>query len=495
MEAVLKMQNISKSFPGVKALDDVHLNVYAGEVMALLGENGAGKSTLMKILSGVYKKDAGSIIYKGQEIEVSSPAESTRMGIAIIHQELNLIDHMKVYENVYLGREITNSLGILNKSEMIKNTKRVLDKLNIDIDPNDKVGSLSIAQQQMVEIAKALLVDANIIILDEPTDTLTDKEADILFSIVNELKEQKIGIVFISHKLDEIFKICDRVTVLRDGKFIDERLVSEIDEDLIIKMMVGRDLEEQYPHVDVEGKEMLRLENLKNKYIDDVSFTINSGEIVGISGLVGAGRTELAKTIYGAYKLDSGSIYLDGEALNIKSPRDALNKGIVYVSEDRKGESLIISMGVTENITLSALNKFIKKIAISNSKEKKAAEDYVERIRIKTPNLKQKVKNLSGGNQQKVAIAKSLLTEPKLLILDEPTRGIDVGARREIYEILNDIKKENKAIMIISSDMQEVLGVCDRIIVMNDGRKKAELTREEASQEKIMSYIMKEEDR
>lgn len=495
MEAVLKMQNISKSFPGVKALDDVHLNVYAGEVMALLGENGAGKSTLMKILSGVYKKDAGSIIYKGQEIEVSSPAESTRMGIAIIHQELNLIDHMKVYENVYLGREITNSLGILNKSEMIKNTKRVLDKLNIDIDPNDKVGSLSIAQQQMVEIAKALLVDANIIILDEPTDTLTDKEADILFSIVNELKEQKIGIVFISHKLDEIFKICDRVTVLRDGKFIDERLVSEIDEDLIIKMMVGRDLEEQYPHVDVEGKEMLRLENLKNKYIDDVSFTINSGEIVGISGLVGAGRTELAKTIYGAYKLDSGSIYLDGEALNIKSPKDALDKGIVYVSEDRKGESLIISMGVTENITLSALNKFIKKIAISNSKEKKAAKDYVERIRIKTPNLKQKVKNLSGGNQQKVAIAKSLLTEPKLLILDEPTRGIDVGARREIYEILNDIKKENKAIMIISSDMQEVLGVCDRIIVMNDGRKKAELTREEASQEKIMSYIMKEEDR
>ena len=495
MEAVLKMQNISKSFPGVKALDDVHLNVYAGEVMALLGENGAGKSTLMKILSGVYKKDAGSIIYKGQEIEVSSPAESTRMGIAIIHQELNLIDHMKVYENVYLGREITNSLGILNKSEMIKNTKRVLDKLNIDIDPNDKVGSLSIAQQQMVEIAKALLVDANIIILDEPTDTLTDKEADILFSIVNELKEQKIGIVFISHKLDEIFKICDRVTVLRDGKFIDERLVSEIDEDLIIKMMVGRDLEEQYPHVDVEGKEMLRLENLKNKYIDDVSFTINSGEIVGISGLVGAGRTELAKTIYGAYKLDSGSIYLDGEALNIKSPKDALDKGIVYVSEDRKGESLIISMGVTENITLSALGKFIKKIAISNSKEKKAAEDYVERIRIKTPNLKQKVKNLSGGNQQKVAIAKSLLTEPKLLILDEPTRGIDVGARREIYEILNDIKKENKAIMIISSDMQEVLGVCDRIIVMNDGRKKAELTREEASQEKIMSYIMKEEDR
>ena len=495
MEAVLKMQNISKSFPGVKALDDVHLNVYAGEVMALLGENGAGKSTLMKILSGVYKKDVGSIIYKGQEIEVSSPAELTRMGIAIIHQELNLIDHMKVYENVYLGRELTNSLGILNKSEMIKNTKRVLEKLNIDIDPNDKVGSLSIAQQQMVEIAKALLVDANIIILDEPTDTLTDNEADVLFSIVNELKEQKIGIVFISHKLDEIFKICDRVTVLRDGKFIDERLVSEIDEDLIIKMMVGRDLEEQYPHVDVEGKEMLRLENLKNKYIDDVSFTVNSGEIVGISGLVGAGRTELAKTIFGAYKLDSGSIYLDGEALSIKSPKEALDKGIVYVSEDRKGESLIISMGVTENITLSALNKFIKKLAISNSKERQAAKDYVEKIRIKTPNLKQKVKNLSGGNQQKVAIAKSLLTEPKLLILDEPTRGIDVGARREIYEILNDIKKENKAIMIISSDMQEVLGVCDRIIVMNDGRKKAELTREEASQEKIMSYIMKEEDR
>jgi ribose transport system ATP-binding protein len=494
MEAILKMEAISKSFPGVKALDNVHLNVYEGEVMALLGENGAGKSTLMKILSGVYKKDSGDIIYKGEKIEVNSPAESTRKGIAIIHQELNLISNMTVYENVYLGRELTNSLGVLNRAEMIKNTKKVLEKLNINIDPSVKVSSLSIAQQQMVEIAKALLVDANIIILDEPTDTLTDTEAEVLFSIIRELKERKIGLVFISHKLDEIFKICDRVTVLRDGKFIDERPVSEVNEDQIINMMVGRDLDDQYPYIRVEGKEMFKVENLTNKYIKDISFSINTGEIVGISGLVGAGRTELAKTIFGLHKIDSGAVYLDGEKLNIESPKEALEKGIVYVSEDRKGESLVISMDVTENITLSSLEKFIKRFAISKAKEKQSAQEYVQRIRIKTPTLKQKVKNLSGGNQQKVAIAKSLLTEPKLLILDEPTRGIDVGARREIYEILNNIKKENKAIMIISSDMQEILGVCDRIIVMNDGMTKAELDREDASQEKIMSYIMKEKE-
>ncbi len=494
MDPILKMKNINKSFPGVKALDNVSLNVYKGEVMALLGENGAGKSTLMKILSGSYKADGGEIFLRGEKLDIHSPSDSTDKGIAIIHQELNLIPHMSVYENVFLGRELCNSLGLLEKRKMIRKTKEVLEKLNININPRVKAGSLSIAQQQMVEIAKSLSVNADIIILDEPTDTLTDKEVKVLFQIIEELKKSGKGIIYISHRLQEIFEICDRLTVLRDGKFIAEQYVSEVNEDDIIKMMVGRSLDEQFPHIDTTGNEIFRVEHLTNKYINDISFNVNSGEILGISGLVGAGRTELAKTIFGTYKLDKGNMYLQGEEVTLKSPKEALEKGIVYVSEDRKGESLVISMDVTENITLSALSKFINSLFINKRQERKASEEYVQKIKIKTPTVKQRVKNLSGGNQQKVAIAKSLLTEPKVLILDEPTRGIDVGAKKEIYEILNNIKQQGKAVIIISSDMQEILGMSDRVIVMNEGIKKGEIPREEVTQEKIMSYIMKVED-
>ncbi|WP_138160536.1 sugar ABC transporter ATP-binding protein [Peptoniphilus catoniae] len=493
-EPLLKMENISKSFPGVKALDKVSLNVYAGEVMALLGENGAGKSTLMKILSGSYKADEGKIILRGEEINVDSPLDATKKGISIIHQELNLLPHMSVYENVFLGRELTGSMGMLKKSQMIKETEKVIKRLNINIDPKIDAGLLSIAQQQMVEIAKALSINADIIILDEPTDTLTTKESDVLFNIIRELKAQGKGLIFISHKLEEVFEICDRVTVFRDGKLIGEEEVSQVDEDKIITMMVGRSLDEQFPHIDVPGEEVFRVEGLNNKYIKNISFGVNRGEILGISGLVGAGRTELAKTIFGHYPLDSGRIYLEGEEIRVKSPREALSKGIVYVSEDRKGESLVIQMNVMENITLSALDKFKRVLAINKKLEKEASEDYVKKIRIKTPTVRQRVKNLSGGNQQKVAIAKSLLTDPKILILDEPTRGIDVGAKKEIYELLNTIKEEGKAIIIISSDMQEILGMSDRVIVMNEGRQKAIIKREEVTQEKIMSYIMKVEE-
>ncbi|WFA10404.1 sugar ABC transporter ATP-binding protein [Tissierella sp. Yu-01] len=491
---ILKMENISKSFPGVKALDNVNFTVYENEVMALLGENGAGKSTLMKILSGVYEKNEGRIFLEEESLEVNSPRDATDKGIAIIHQELNLIPYLTVYENIFLGREAKKPSGALNKKRMIEDTKEILEKLKVDIDPTVKVNSLSIAQQQMVEIAKALSLNAKIIIMDEPTDTLTDQEVNSLFEIIHELKKQGKGLVYISHRLKEVFEVCDRLTILRDGEFIGERLVSEVDEIEVIRLMVGRTLDEQFPYVETNFQtEVLKVENLKNKYVNNLSFTLKKGEILGISGLVGAGRTELAKTLFGFYKKDSGKIILGNEEVDIRSPREALDKGIVYVSEDRKSDGLILGMDVTSNITISSLDKFKTAIGLNKKKEQKVAGEYRDKINIKTPSLRQKVKNLSGGNQQKVAIAKSLLTDPQVLILDEPTRGVDVGAKREIYDLLNEIKKEGRSIIMISSEMPEILGMSDRILVMHDGEMKGSLSREEATQEKIMSHIMKRE--
>lgn len=491
---ILRMENISKSFPGVKALDNVNFNVYENEVMALLGENGAGKSTLMKILSGVYEKDEGRIFLDGESLEVNSPRDATDKGIAIIHQELNLIPYLTVYENIFLGREVKKSSGALNKKRMLEDTKEILEKLKVDIDPTVMVNSLSIAQQQMVEIAKALSLNAKIIIMDEPTDTLTDQEVNSLFEIIHELKKQGKGLVYISHRLKEVFEVCDRLTILRDGEFIGERLVTEVDEVEVIRLMVGRTLDEQFPYVETDFQtEVLKVENLKNKYVNNLSFTLKKGEILGISGLVGAGRTELAKTLFGFYKKDSGKIILANEEVDIKSPRGALDKGIVYVSEDRKSDGLILGMDVTSNITISSLDRFKTAIGLNKKKEQKVAGEYRDKINIKTPSLRQKVKNLSGGNQQKVAIAKSLLTDPQVLILDEPTRGVDVGAKREIYDLLNEIKKEGKSIIMISSEMPEILGMSDRILVMHDGEMRGCLSRKEATQEKIMSHIMKRE--
>lgn len=492
---ILKMENISKSFPGVKALDNVSLSVYEGEVMALLGENGAGKSTLMKILSGVYEKDQGRILLKDKEVDISSPIVARENKIAIIHQELNLIPYLSVYENIFLGREIRYRSGKLNKKKMIEESHRILKKLRVNISPKDTVKYLSIAKQQMVEIAKALSLDAKIIIMDEPTDTLTEKEVESLFSIINELKNQGKGLVYISHRLNEIFKVCDKITVLRDGQFIAERKVEEIDEDEIIRLMVGRSLEEQFPYVKVDYPEItLEVKELCNSLIENISFKVRRGEILGVSGLVGAGRTDLAKTLYGINKIEKGSIVLDGQEIKPKSPRDALKSGIVYVSEDRKTDGLLLGMDVKSNISISSLDKFKKTFYLDKEREKAVSEEYKKKLNIKTPSLSQKVKNLSGGNQQKVAIAKALLTEPKVLILDEPTRGVDVGAKKEIYDLLNKIKKEGKSIIMISSEMPEVLGMSDRILVMNEGKIKGELKREEASQEKIMSYIVKGED-
>ncbi|MEW8972920.1 MAG: sugar ABC transporter ATP-binding protein [Tissierellaceae bacterium] len=492
---ILKMKNITKNFPGVKALDDVDFTVYENEVMALLGENGAGKSTLMKILSGVYTKDEGEIVLEGKAMDITSPRDAIEKGIAIIHQELNLVPYLTVYENIFLGREIKSSYGGLDRKQMIDQSREILERLNVNISPTKKVNYLSIAQQQMVEIAKALSLNAKIIIMDEPTDTLTDNEVSSLFEIIRELKRQGKGLVYISHRISEIFEICDKVTILRDGQFVAEKDVLDVDEDEIIRLMVGRALDEQFPYMETNyDEEVLKIDNLSNKYVKNISFTLKKGEVLGISGLVGAGRTELAKTIYGFYKKDIGRVILNGEELSLNSPKEALNKGIAYVSEDRKSDGLILIMDVKSNTTISALEKFKTFLGIDKKKEYKVAEEYRDKINIKTPSLYQKVKNLSGGNQQKVAIAKALLTDPKVLILDEPTRGVDVGAKREIYDLLNEIKKEGRSIIMISSEMPEIIGMSDRILVMHEGELKGELSKEEATQEKIMSYIVRGEE-
>ena len=433
---ILKMEGVSKSFPGVKALDKVSLNVYEGESMALLGENGAGKSTLMKILSGVYTKDEGSVFFEDKLLEVSGPKDAAEQGIAIIHQELNLIPQLSVYENIFLGRELESKSGRLDKKLMIEKTEEYLKKLNQDMSPNELVKNLSIARQQMVEIAKALSLDAKVIIMDEPTDALTDTEVEILFKVIKDLKEEGKGIVYISHRLKEIFAVCERITVLRDGQYVAEEAVAKLDEDEIIRLMVGRSLDEQFPHVMTDfDEEVLRVEKLSNEYVQDISFSLKKGEILGISGLVGAGRTELAKTLYGLYKKQKGTIWLHNKEINVKTPKEALDLGISYVSEDRKRDGLILDMTVKNNMSLASLEQYVTGLGLNKKKEEEDVHHYREKMNIKTPSIEQKVKNLSGGNQQKVAIGKSLLTDPEILILDEPTRGVDVGAKKERRQI------------------------------------------------------------
>lgn len=486
-KSILEMQHVTKVFPGVKALDNVHFNVYQGKVMALLGENGAGKSTLMKILSGVFRKTEGTIIFKGKKLDVKDPKDAQNNGIAIIHQELNLIDELSIGENIFLGREPKTKLGTINWSRLYDESSKLLKPLNIDIDPKSKIKHLSIAQKQMIEIAKALSLEAELIIMDEPTDALTDKETERLFEVINKLRDEGKSIVYISHRLKEIFEICDDVTVLRDGKFVAEKPVSKIDEDHLIEMMVGRKLEEQYPYIKEElGDVLLDVKNLSNDLVHNVSFKLRNKEILGVAGLMGAGRTELAKTLYGYYKAKGGEISLNGKRLRIKSEIDAIDSGITYVSEDRKKDGLVLGMSVKENISLSALRRLAKALVINRSGEKKAAIDFIKQLSIKTPSENQKVKNLSGGNQQKVSISKSLLTQPQVLILDEPTRGIDVGAKKEIYTLMNEFKSRGMGVLMISSEIPELLGMCDRILVMHEGTISGTLERHEATQEEIM---------
>ena len=483
---ILKMDGIVKEFPGVKALDGVNIELYEGKVMALMGENGAGKSTLMKILSGVYKKDGGTIYYKGIEEDIKGPKDAANKGIAIIHQELNLVNDLSIGENIFLGREPKKGFKI-DFNKLYSDADTLLKKLNITKSSRELVGNLSIGEQQMVEIAKALSLDAKIIIMDEPTDALTDKETESLFNVIRELKSEGKAIVYTSHRLKEIFEICDYITVLRDGKYVGTEDLANLDEDTMIEMMVGRKLTDQFPRKIVElGDTVLKVENLNNQHIHDISLEVKAGEVLGISGLIGAGRTELAKTIYGHFKKQSGKVYVNGKEVNNKSSQDGLKNKIAYVSEDRKGDGLIVELSIKENMTISSLNSIASLLKINKNKETKIVKEYIDRINIKTPSENQLIKNLSGGNQQKVAIAKALMTEPEVLILDEPTRGVDVGAKKEIYDLINDFKSKGKAVIMISSEMPEILGLSDRIIVLSQGSITGEFDIKDASQEAIL---------
>lgn len=487
-QPILALKDIEKAFPGVKALDRASLNVYPGKVMALMGENGAGKSTLMKTLTGIYNMDAGEIHYEGNVVNFNGPRHSQEAGISIIHQELNLIPELTIAENIFLGREITNAFGAIKWSQMYRDADALLQRLNVKHSARTLLGDLSLGEQQMVEIAKALSFKSKVIIMDEPTDALTDTETESLFKVINELREEGTGIVYISHRLKEIFEICDDITVLRDGKFIGQRAVADIDEDTMIEMMVGRRLDEQYPRIEVtHGTTCLDVRNVTGSGVHDVSFTLDRGEILGISGLMGAGRTELMKVIYGALPCESGDIILDGKRINPTNPQDGLANGIAYISEDRKGDGLILGLSVKENMSLCALEQLSKGIQLNHGDEVTAVDDFIHLFNIKTPTRNQIIGNLSGGNQQKVAIAKGLMTRPKVLILDEPTRGVDVGAKKEIYQLINKFKAEGMSIILVSSEMPEVLGMSDRILVMHEGKISGEFKATDANQETLLA--------
>ncbi len=485
---IIQMRGITKIFPGVKALDSVNLNIYKGKIMALLGENGAGKSTLMKILTGVYEKTSGEIQLEGKAVSFSNTRESQGIGIAIIHQELNLIPHLSIGENIFLGREPVNRLRKIDWQKLYKDAGTIMKRLGIAESPETQVSELSIGKQQMVEIAKALSLDAQVIIMDEPTGALTEKETESLFRVIRELKEEGRSIVYISHRLKEIFEICDDVTVLRDGQFIGEYPVGDLDEDKVIELMVGRKLSEQFPRISCRpGKAALEVRNLNSPLVKEISFEVKQGEIVGIAGLMGSGRTELARTLYGIYGKSSGEILIDGKPVDIKSPGQAIWNGLVYVSEDRKANGVVLGLSIKENVSLSVLQRLSGLLGkIDMRKEAAMAEDAIRSMSIRTSGPMQQVKNLSGGNQQKVSLSKSLAAKPKVLILDEPTRGVDVGAKKEIYDIMNQFKKEGMSIIMISSEMPEILGMSDRILVMHEGRIAGIIDYQDADQEKLM---------
>lgn len=488
-EIILTMKNISKSFSGVAALKNGELTLESGEVVALMGENGAGKSTLMKILTGIYEKDGGTITYMGKEVEFKGPAASEKAGIAIVHQELNMMNDLTVAQNLFIGKECMKGMFI-DDALMVEKAKALFDVLNIDINPAERIGALTVGKQQMVEIAKAISGDAKIIIFDEPTAALTDSEIEELFKVINDLKKKGTGIVYISHRMDEINIISDKVTVMRDGEFVGTLVTKDCDKNDIIKLMVGRTIFSEpktASNVAEDAPIVLKCEHLsRGKAVRDVSFELKKGEILGFSGLMGAGRTEVARLIFGADKLDDGKIYISGKEVKINSPKDAVEAGIGYLSEDRKRFGLIVDKSVEENTVIASLNNFIKGVFIDNTKTKNVSEKYVSELKTKTPSVSQLVKKLSGGNQQKVVIAKWLVRNCDILIFDEPTRGIDVGAKSEIYSLMEELAKAGKSIIMISSELPEVLRMSDRVIVMCEGRITGTLDISEANQEVIM---------
>ena len=493
-DVLLEARGIVKEFPGVKALDDVQFELRKNEVHCLLGENGAGKSTMMKIFAGIYKATSGEILLRGEPVIFENTKEAQAVGIGIIHQELNLCKHLTVAQNIFLGREKVTSCGVVNEAEMNRMAKEVLDSFHEGIDPKSKISELSISKQQIVEIAKSLSQNAEIIIMDEPTSSLSGREVEELFNIIHKLREDGKGIIYISHKLDELKEISDRVTVFRDGKYIETVDFENTTVDNLVTMMVGRSIEDKFPYVAPNNSrhKLLEIKDLTVEgLIKDVSFDIFGGEALGIFGLVGAGRTEVAKTIFGAIKKSSGDIIMYGRSLNITSERMAIKEGIVYAPEDRKKEGLAVKMTVAENLVLPTLADISSAFGVISKKRQSARSlKKVDELRIKTPSIEQIVNNLSGGNQQKIVIGKWLMHDPKVIIFDEPTRGIDVNAKVEFYKIFNALKLKGVGVVIISSELPEILGLTDRILVMAGGKSRAILnTRDESTtQEKIMHY-------
>jgi len=490
---LIEMTGISKDFPGVHALADAHFELRAGEVHALVGENGAGKSTLMKILAGVYRKDSGRVLVRGTDVDIPNPSAAQRLGISMVHQELNLMPHLTVAQNIFIGREPKRLRGLVrDDGELNDRARDLFDELHLrKLDPRTRVGDLAVAAQQMVEIAKALSFNAEVFIMDEPTAALTETEIDELFRIIRQFRDRGVGVVHVSHRLQELKQISDRVTVMRDGRYVNTLATADASIDQIIAMMVGRTIFESAPELPEQRSTdvVLEVRNLKRgRLIRDVSFKLRRGEILGIAGLVGAGRTEVARAVFGADQLDSGEIFVHGKRVRINSPTDAVEHGIGYLSEDRKRYGLALGLNLETNLVLAALRRFIGPLGWVRSRMTSAAADLqVKNLGIKTPSLKQTVRNLSGGTQQKVVVGKWLTAETEVLIFDEPTRGIDVGAKSEIYRLLNDLAHGGKAIVMISSELPEILRMSHRIIVMCEGRVTGELTADEATQEKIMT--------
>lgn len=488
MQPILEMRNISKEFPGVLALDDVSLSMQAGEIHSIVGENGAGKSTLMKILSGVYQKNAGSILIKNKEVEIENPQVAIGFGIGTVYQNLDLIPDLSVAENIFMNHFITTRRGIINFKNMEKKAEDVLNMLHCSISPKTQVGSLSVADQQLVAIARVLSRDVSILILDEPTSSLNKYESEQLFANVRRLQKSGVATIFISHHMEEIFSVAERVTVLRDGKLIGAWDIDKLNEKSLVHHMVGREITEVFPKTQVEiGEEILRAEHISvGSKVNDVSLSLRKGEILGISGLVGAGRTELVKAIFGAIKKTTGEIYIAGEKVHINHPIDAVNCGMAFIPEDRHAEGLVSNLSILENIGLCNLRKVSKAGIIQTKKEINMAQKIIQEMKIKTPSEKQIVNNLSGGNQQKVVLGKWFATEPKIMIFDEPTRGIDVGAKSEIHKKIGELAKNNLGVIVVSSELPELLGISDRIIVMCKGNKVKEFARQDFDPEQIM---------
>ncbi len=496
-QPIMSMKDVSKQFSGVKVLQNVDIELFKGEVHALMGENGAGKSTLMKIMAGVYQPDGGSIVYKGEEVRWNHPMDARNKGISVIHQEISLSPNLSIGENILMGTRLKkNRMGLISWNDIYEKAEKILTSIGSTLDPRADVSSLSVAQQQMVEIARALSLNSEILIMDEPTASLTDKEIEKLFTIIDELKRKGVAIVYISHRMDEIFKISNRFTVLRDGRLVTSGPISETNPTHLVKQMVGRELNELFVRKRSENdsekkyqQPVLELKGVSDKKIvKNVSLKIFPGEIVGLAGLVGAGRTELVRTIFGLSELSEGEISIEGNLVQIKNPIDAIKLGIAHVPESRKEQGLLPNLSVKENIMMAQFPEYRKFRFLQYKKINREADRYIEELGVRTASKEQNVMGLSGGNQQKVVIAKWLSIGPKVLLLDEPTRGVDIGAKTEIHKIINQLAEKGLAVLMISSELPEILGVSDRILVMHEGRLRAELTHTEATQEKIMYY-------